>query len=50
MKKVLPPLVDFAIPGTTKSLEFFATSGSRLDYSVIKYHLGPYRQVIIFCN
>ncbi len=23
MKKVLPPLVDFAIPGTTKSLEFF---------------------------
>ncbi len=34
-EKVLPPLVDFAILGTTKSPEFW-TLGSGLDYSVIE--------------
>ncbi len=34
-EKVLPPLVDFAILGTTKSLEF-CSLGSRLDCSVIE--------------
>ncbi len=34
-EKVLPPLVDFAILGTTKSPEF-ATLGSGLDCSVIE--------------
>ncbi len=55
-EKVLPPLVDFAILGTTKSPEF-CDLGSGLDCSVIEElgtqelnHLGPYRQVIIFCN
>ncbi len=35
-EKVLPPLVDFAILGTTKSPEF-RTLGSGLDCSVIEY-------------
>ncbi len=59
-EKVLPPLVDlwtFAVLGTTKSPEF-CSLGSGLDCSVIEdelgtqelNHLGPYRQVIIFCN
>ncbi len=56
-EKVLPPLVDFAILGTTKSPEF-CDLRERLDCSVIEdslgmqelNHLGPYRQVIIFCN
>ncbi len=56
-EKVLPPFVDFAILGTTKSPEF-RTLGSGLDCSMIEdwlgtqelNHLGPYRQVIIFCN
>ncbi len=34
-EKVLPPLVDFAILGTTKSLEF-CSLGSGLDCSVIE--------------
>ncbi len=34
-EKVLPPLVDFAIRGTTKSPEF-SSLGSGLDCSVIK--------------
>ncbi len=34
-EKVLPPLVDFAIRGTTKSPEFW-TLGSGLDCSVIE--------------
>ncbi len=34
-EKVLPPLVDFAIRGTTKSPEF-RTLGSGLDCSVIE--------------
>ncbi len=35
-EKVLPPLVDFAILGTTKSPEF-SSLGSGLDCSVIEY-------------
>ncbi len=34
-EKVLPPLVDFAIRGTTKSPEFW-TLGSGMDCSVIE--------------
>ncbi len=34
-EKVLPPLVDFAIQGTTKSPEF-CSLGSGLDCSVIE--------------
>ncbi len=34
-EKVLPPLVDFAIRGTTKSPEF-SSLGSGLDCSVIE--------------
>ncbi len=56
-EKVLPPLVDFAIIGTTKSPEF-CNLMERVDCSVLEAqlgtqelnHLGTYRQVIIFFN